>query len=186
MADFNTETLQNLLNQCIENQPAAQKKLFDILAPRMYAICLRYAQNEDTAKDVLQEGFIRLFANIDKFQNKGSLEGYFKRIFINTSLEFYKKNQKHKILDNIDNVYHLSVEPETLSLLKKADLMKLIQSLPHGYKTVFNLFVVDGLSHEEISKELNISANTSKSQLFKARQQLQSLILKEEKQSEQR
>ncbi len=179
MADFNTEKLNDLLAQCIENQSKAQQKLFEMLAPRMYAICLRYAQNEDEAKDVLQEGFIKLFSNLTKFENKGSFEGYVKRIFINTSIEYYRKNQKFKLHDSIENVADFSVEPETLSQLKQADLMKLVQLLPKGYKTVFNLFVVEGYTHDEISSLLNISENTSKSQLHKARHFLKELILKQ-------
>jgi RNA polymerase sigma factor (sigma-70 family) len=180
MADFNTETLNELLVQCIDKQAKAQKKLFDILSPRMFAICLRYAQNEDEAKDILQEGFIKIFNNLEQYSHKGSLEGWLKRIFINTCIEFHRKNQKHRILDKIENSPEISIDSHTLSLLKKADLMKLVQSLPKGYKTVFNLFVVDGFGHAEIAKMLNISENTSKTQLFKARQILQEMILKQD------
>jgi len=179
MADFNTEQLNLLLAQCIDNQSKAQKKLFDILAPRMYAICLRYAQNNDEAKDILQEGFIKVFANLNKFEHKGSFEGWIKRIFINTSIEFYRKNQKHSVLDKLEPYNEKGIESDVLSLLKHADLMKLVQCLPNGYRTVFNLFVMEGYSHDEISKMLNISENTSKSQLHKARHFLQELILKQ-------
>ncbi|MDP2175969.1 MAG: RNA polymerase sigma factor [Bacteroidota bacterium] len=180
MADFNIETLNELLVQCIDKQPKAQKKLFDILSPRMFAICLRYSQNEDEAKDLLQEGFIKIFNNLEQFSNKGSLEGWIKRIFINTCIEFHRKNQKHRFLDNIENVTEISIDSQTLSLLKKADLMKLVQKLPKGYRTVFNLFVVDGYGHSEIAEMLNVSENTSKTQLFRARQILQEIILKQD------
>jgi RNA polymerase sigma factor (sigma-70 family) len=180
MADFNTETLNELLVQCIDKQPQAQKKLFDILSPRMFAICLRYAKNEDEAKDLLQEGFIKIFNNLEQFSNKGSLEGWFKRIFINTCIEFHRKNQKHRFLENIENVTEISIDSHTISLLKKADLMKMVQGLPKGYRTVFNLFVVDGFGHNEIAQMLNISENTSKTQLFRARQILQEMILKQD------
>jgi RNA polymerase sigma factor (sigma-70 family) len=180
MADFNTETLNELLVQCIDKQPQAQKKLFDILSPRMFAICLRYAKNEDEAKDLLQEGFIKIFNNLEQFSNKGSLEGWFKRIFINTCIEFHRKNQKHRFLENIENVTEISIDSHTISLLKKADLMKMVQGLPKGYRTVFNLFVVDGFGHNEIAQMLSISENTSKTQLFRARQILQEMILKQD------
>jgi len=179
MADNHTDKLNLILAQCIDNQPKAQKQLFDILSPKMYSVCLRYAQDADEAKDILQEGFIKVFNNLTKFENKGSFEGWIKRIFINTSIEFYRKNQRQNIVDNIDQVAEISVESNTVSLLKAADLMKLINQLPKGYKTVFNLFVIEGFHHDEISKMLNISENTSKSQLHKARIYLQELVLKE-------
>ncbi len=179
MADNHTDKLNAILAQCIDNQPKAQKQLFDMLAPKMYSVCLRYAQDEDEAKDILQESFIKVFNNLTKFENKGSFEGWIKRIFINTSIEFYRKNQRQNMVDNIDQVAEIAVESNTVSLLKTADLMKLINRLPKGYKTVFNLFVIEGYHHDEISKMMNISENTSKSQLHKARLYLQELVLKE-------
>jgi RNA polymerase sigma factor (sigma-70 family) len=178
MADNHTDKLNQILAQCIDNQAKAQKQLFDLLAPKMFTVCLRYAQDEDEAKDILQESFIKVFNNLDKFSHKGSFEGWVKRIFINTSIEFYRKNQKQKIVDNIDMVKEISIDSQTLSLLKAADLMKLVNNLPKGYRTVFNLFVVEGYSHDEISKMLNITENTSKSQLHKARLHLQELVIK--------
>ncbi|MEZ4805005.1 MAG: RNA polymerase sigma factor [Bacteroidia bacterium] len=178
MADNHTEKLNELLAQCIENQPKAQKQLFDILAPKMFSVCLRYAKDEDEAKDILQESFIKVFNNLTKFEHKGSFEGWVKRIFINTSIEFYRKNKRQNMVDNIDSVAEQSIDSQTLSLLKAADLMKLVNCLPTGYRTVFNLYVVEGYTHQEISKMLDISDNTSKSQLHKARLHLQELVLK--------
>jgi RNA polymerase sigma-70 factor (ECF subfamily) len=178
MADNHTDKLNKILAQCIENQPKAQKQLFDLLAPQMYAICLRYAKDQDEAKDVLQEGFIKVFNHLDKFQHKGSFEGWVKRIFINTSIENYRKNKKHEMVDSIDDVQEKPIESQTISLLKAADLMKLVDRLPKGYRTVFNLFVVEGYSHDEIAGMLEISENTSKSQLHKARLYLRELVIK--------
>lgn len=180
MADNHADKLIFLLEECIEKKPKAQKQLFDLLAPRMYSICLRYSKDEDEAKDVLQEGFIKMFNNLERFQHKGSFEGWIKRIFINTSIEFYRKNKKESIVDSIDQIGDRPIESHTLSSLKAADLMKLVNRLPTGYKTVFNLFAIEGFSHDEISKMLGISENTSKSQLHKARLYLQELILKEQ------
>lgn len=179
MADNHTDKMAEILAQCIDNQPKAQKQLFDLLAPKMYTVCLRYAQDADEAKDILQESFIKVFNNLTKFEHKGSFEGWVKRIFINTSIEFYRRNQKQNIVDNIDQVAEQSVDSQTLSHLKAADLMKLVNRLPKGYKTVFNLFAIEGYSHDEISKMLSISENTSKSQLHKARLHLQELVLKQ-------
>lgn len=179
MAENHIDKLESLLELCIDKQPKAQKQLFDLLAPRMYSICLRYSKDEDEAKDVLQEGFIKMFSHLDKFQHKGSFEGWIKRIFINTSIEFYRKGKRDNVLDSIDDVGDRPIESHTLSELKAADLMKLVNRLPTGYKTVFNLFAIEGFSHDEISKMLGISENTSKSQLHKARLHLQELVLKE-------
>jgi RNA polymerase sigma factor (sigma-70 family) len=178
MAENHTDKLNAILAQCIDKQPKAQKELFDLLAPKMYAICLRYAQDNDEAKDILQEGFIKVFGNIEKFEHKGSFEGWVKRIFINTSIEFYRRSQRENMVDSIDDVAEQSIDSHTLSALKAADLMQLINGMPKGYKTVFNLFAIEGFHHDEIAKMLNISENTSKSQLHKARLHLQELVLK--------
>jgi RNA polymerase sigma-70 factor (ECF subfamily) len=179
MAENHADKLNIILAECIDNQPKAQKQLFDLLAPKMYSVCLRYAKDEDEAKDILQESFVKVFKNLEKFEHKGAFEGWVKRIFINTSIEFYRKNQKQNIVDRIDDVAERSIESHTISLLKTADLMKLVKRLPNGYRTVFNLFAIEGYSHDEISKLLNISENTSKSQLHKARIHLQEWVLKE-------
>ncbi len=178
MAIFNTEKLSDIVKQCIENQPKAQKQLFDILSPKMYAICLRYAKSNDEAKDILQEGFIKMFKYLGQFEGKGSFEGWVKRIFINTSIESYRKAQKEATTNSLDTAENQPFESHIISNLKVDDLMKIIQKLPQGYRTVFNLFVIEGYGHEEIAKMLNVSENTSKSQLFKARQHLQAIILK--------
>ncbi len=180
MANINADLYQQLLIQCIENEPKAQKKLFEILAPKMYAICVRYAKDNDDAKDLVQEGFIRLFKNLEKFESRGSFEGWVKRIFINTCIEYYRKQQKENLKVEIENIAENAIESNTISLLKAADLMTIIQKLPLGYRTVFNLFAIEGYTHEEIANKLGITINTSKSQLFKARQHLQEIILKKE------
>lgn len=178
MAIFNAEKLNDIVRQCIENEPKAQKQLFDILSPKMYAICLRYAKDTDEAKDILQEGFIKLFRNLVQFQGKGSFEGWVKRIFINTSIEFYRKAQKENVKNSLETAENQPFDAHIISSLKAEDLMGIIGQLPTGYRTVFNLFVIEGYGHEEIAKMLNVSENTSKSQLFKARQHLQAIILK--------
>lgn len=180
MANVNADNYNSIITECIDKQPKAQKKLFEILAPKMYAICIRYAKDSDDAKDLIQDGFIRLFKNLDKFENRGSFEGWAKRVFINTCIEYYRKQQKEFLKTEIENIPEYSIDSNTLSLLKAADLMAIIQKLPMGYRTVFNLFAIEGYSHEEIANQLGITINTSKSQLFKARQHLQEIILKQE------
>ncbi len=180
MVNVNADNYSSIITECIDRQPKAQKKLFEILAPKMYAICVRYAKDSDDAKDLIQDGFIRLFKNLDKFENRGSFEGWAKRIFINTCIEYYRKQQKEQLKVEIENTPEFSIDSNALSILKAADLMLIIQKLPMGYRTVFNLFAIEGYSHEEIAAQLGISINTSKSQLFKARQHLQEIILKQE------
>lgn len=178
MAILDAEKITVIVKQCIDNEPKAQKQLFDILSPKMYAICLRYARHQDEAKDILQEGFIRMFKYLGQFEGKGSFEGWVKRIFINTSIEFYRKAQRETGNTSIELAENQPFDAQILSGMKADDLMKIIQQLPQGYRTVFNLFAIEGYGHEEIAKMLNISENTSKSQLFKARQHLQAIILK--------
>jgi RNA polymerase sigma-70 factor (ECF subfamily) len=179
MAENHTDKLNLILAQCIERLPKAQKQLFDLLSPKMYAVCLRYAKDVDEAKDILQEGFIKVFNNLERFEHKGSFEGWVKRIFINTSIEFYRKAQRENMVDNIDDVPERPIDPQTISALRAADLMKLVERLPKGYRTVFNLFAIEGYRHDEIAEMLNISENTSKSQLHKARLFLQELVIKQ-------
>ncbi len=173
------ENIQQLFLDCKNSHPKAPQKLFDILSPKMFSICLRYCKNREDAEDCLQEGFYRLFKNMNQFQDKGSLEGWCKRIFINICIENYRKSIKDQILTDFENKPEISINPSVLNQLKAMDLMKLVQALPTGYRTVFNLFAIEGYSHEEISEMLKINVNTSKSQLFKARQHLQEIILKQ-------
>ncbi len=179
MTSESAKELAELIIRCSKNEQKAHKRLFDILSPKMYAICLRYAKNSDDAKDFLQEGFIKLFKNLHQFQGKGSFEGWVKKIFINNCIEHYRKLQKRFLNTDIEDCPETIIQPSTIDKLKELDLMQIIQQLPLGYRTVFNLFAIEGYTHEEIASQLNISVNTSKSQLFKARQHLQEIILKQ-------
>lgn len=163
----------SLIKACSKGDHKAFKKIYDQHSGTMYSICLRYMNNQDEAQDALQEGFIKVFKNIGKFKSFGSFEGWLKRIFINTSIEQIRKRKIHLDVTDINtNEIKLTHAQETGSM--DADkMMLLVQQLPPGYRTVFNMFVVDGYSHKEISEHLGINENTSKSQLFKARKQLQ-------------
>ncbi len=166
----------DLIRDCIAGKRESQERLYRKFSPKMFAICLRYADNLQSAEDILQEGFIKVFNHLDKYRHEGSFEGWMKRIFVNTSIEFYRKsiNQTHYI--TIDKAYHVSVDENVFSRLAKQDLLEMIQKLPSGYRTVFNLYVIEGYTHKEISKMLNISEGTSKSQLARARGTLQGMI----------
>ena len=135
----------------------------------MYGVCLRYSGNESDANDLLQEGFIKLFKNLHKFRSEGSFEGWIRRIFINTSIEhFRRKSKMFNVTDIRDNKIE-DTDLGALDLLAEKDILHLVNELSPGYKAVFNLHVIEGYSHKEIAEMLNITEGTSKSQLSRAK-----------------
>lgn len=167
---------QDVLKACIAGRRASQELLYHHFAPRMFGICLRYAHDYPTAEDLLQEGFIKVFNKLDMYRYEGSFEGWMKRIFINTSIEHYRKASNRKFFVELDNAEDLSLNNSAFDDLVASDLMKVVQKLPNGYRTVFNLYAIEGYNHKEISKMLGISEGTSKSQLARARATLKSKI----------
>ncbi len=170
-----------ILNGCMEGKREAQKLLYQAYASTMMAVCLRYVQHRDEAEDIVQEGFLKVFQSIRSFRNEGSLEGWIKRIMINHSLNHYKKSRRTPFLEDIDTINEREIvsvdEPVAFnSPVSHERLLLLIQSLPPGYRIVFNLYAFEEYSHKEIAKELNISENTSKTQLLKARRMLRNKI----------
>lgn len=168
----------HLLKECLKNNQLALRYLYEKHASSMYAIALRYAKNTMEAQDILQEGFIRVFQNLKKFRYKGSLEGWIRKVIINTAINFYKANIKYNHCQEIDLSYNLP--SELISYIKDKitynQLLRLIQTLPKGYRLVFNMYVLDGLNHKQIAEYLGISENTSKTQLLRARRYLQKKI----------
>jgi RNA polymerase sigma factor (sigma-70 family) len=162
----------SLIKACSNGDNNAFKSIYDRHAGTMYSICLRYMNDQDEAKDALQDGFIKVFKNISKFKFQGSFEGWMKRIFVNTSIEQIRKRKIHLDVTEI-NTHNMKLTHTIKTSMDADKMMLLVQKLPPGYRTVFNMFVVDGFSHREISEHLGINENTSKSQLFKARKQLQ-------------
>lgn len=160
-----------------ENDSKAQSVFYQQLAPKMYGICLRFALINEDADDILQDGFIRVFNHIKDFRGEGSLEGWVRRTIVNTAINYYKKKIKQGI--KIDLEYVKGKVKETNNIVEKMaadELLQLISELPPGYRTVFNLNVIEGYTHKEIGKMLEISENTSKSQLSRARASLQKKI----------
>ena len=174
-----------LLELCKKGERAAQEKLFSIYSPNMLGICIRYAKNLHEAEDVMQEGFIKIFTNIDGFRGDGSFEGWMKRIMINTSLNHYYKAKKSNFETSFDGIRESKIVSEDeeipISRFSQEEMIDAIKLLPHGYKQVFNMYVFDNYKHREIAELLNISVNTSKSQLSKARNFLKNILLKIEK-----
>lgn len=169
-----------LIESCKSNNRDAQYKLYSLLSGKMFAVCLRYAKNREAAEDLLQEGFVKVFVNIDKFRGDGSFEGWVLRIIVNTAVEHYRKSTKMYPVVSVDDINKDIPWADTGDELELEDLMKMIDKLSHGYKTVFNLYVVEGFSHKEIGELLEISEGTSKSQLARARYLLMDMVKKSE------
>ncbi|MCC6583203.1 MAG: RNA polymerase sigma factor [Chitinophagales bacterium] len=169
-----------LIESCKSNNRDAQYKLYSLLSGKMFAVCLRYAKNREAAEDLLQEGFVKVFINIDKFRGDGSFEGWVRRIIVNTAVEHYRKSTKMYPVVSVDDINKDIPWADTGDELELEDLMKMIDKLSHGYKTIFNLYVVEGYSHKEIGEMLEINEGTSKSQLARARYLLMDMVKKSE------
>lgn len=164
-----------LIARCLNNNRQAQFKLYEKYSPAMFGVCLRYAKNSTDAEDILQEGFIKVFRYLKDYSGRGSFEGWIRKIMVNSALNFYKrKNLISKGVDPEDAQHYLPVNfnNEALSKMEHEELLKLIRKLPDGYRTVFNLNIIEGYSHKEIGSLMKISVNTSKSQLSRARSSL--------------
>jgi RNA polymerase sigma factor (sigma-70 family) len=167
----------DLIKGCIAGERRMQEELYRRFAPKMYAVCLRYANNADDAQDLLQEGFIKVYRNLHRFRAEGSFEGWIRRVFVNTSIEhFRKKSTKLSMVTDKEENTIEDADITALHKLAEKDIINIIQELSPGYRTVFNLYVVEGYSHKEIGDLLGISEGTSKSQLARAKGVLQKKI----------
>jgi len=168
---------QELIQGCIAARPKAQKALFDIYAPKLYVVCLRYLKDQMRAQDVLQDTFVKIFAHIGNYKSEGAFEGWLKRIAVNTCLDQLRNDKKLLTDVSLDDVSHkLAYQDYSAEKLMADDLLKLVQALPDGYRTVFNLFAIEGFSHQEIAQQLSISESTSKTQYLRARAYLKDRI----------
>lgn len=165
-----------LIDKASKGDRRAQHQLFDMFSPKMLGVCRQYLKNNDLAEEVMLSGFMKMFTHLKDFKDEGSFEGWIRRIMVNESISQLRKDKKLKFVSDtaIENTTEYSTYIETE--LEEAEIQKLIDSLPDGYKTVFVLYVVEGYKHSEISELLQISESTSKSQLFKARKMLQNKI----------
>ncbi len=171
------DTEQQLLEGCIAGDRAFQTKLYDLFAPKMLGVCLRYSKNREEAEEVLQEGFMRVFIYIKKFKGIGSFEGWIRKIMVNCALSKYRNKIHLNPVIQLDvSGYAIAEEPDILSTLNAKELLSLVQSLPPGYRIVFNLYVFEGYKHREIAEALGISEGTSKSNLSDARSFLQKAL----------
>ncbi|MCO5240514.1 MAG: RNA polymerase sigma factor [Chitinophagaceae bacterium] len=166
----------DLIKGCLAGDRRMQEALYQRFSPKMYAVCLRYAGKAEDAQDILQDGFVKIFKNLHMYRGDGSFEGWIRRIFVNTAIEHYRKQVNlYPVTENHEN--HLeTTELSAFDSLSMKDMMKMIQELSPGYRTVFNLYVIEGYSHKEIAEIAGISEGTSKSQLARAKGVLQNMI----------
>lgn len=157
----------------MSNDVRAQAKLYELFAPKMFGVCLRFSKDKTEAEDNLQDGFIKVFKYINGFRHEGSFEGWIRRIMVNVSLEKYRKQSLLYPVEDIGTYETPNFSDDILAKISASELIEVIQDLTPRYRMVFNLFVIEGMNHKEIGKEMNISVGTSKSNLARAREILQ-------------
>ncbi len=170
--------IKNIIKGCLAGNRRDQELLYRRHAAKLYAVCLQYSGNDEEARDILQDGFIKIFENLIHYKHEGSFEGWMRRIVVNTALEKYRSKHNLHRVDDIDLIPEPDADPETddYSGLEAVDLLDIIRELPPKYRMVFNLFAIEGYSHREISQMFNISEGTSKSNLSRARIILQKKV----------
>ncbi len=172
---------QQLIDLCIKGDRIAQRAIYDRLASRMFSVCIRYVCDRMVAEDILQDGFITLFSKIGSYKGDGSFEGWARKIFVNTALMYLRKKDALKMSEELENARNLSSDLSSqMQNIGYKELMKLITSLPPGFRTVFNMYVIEGYSHKEIADMMSITETTSRTQLSRARLWLQSKIKEQE------
>jgi RNA polymerase sigma-70 factor (ECF subfamily) len=179
----NKEQLKGIIEGCLRNDRRSQEAIFKLFYGKMMVVCMRYTNDKDTAQEVLQEGFMKVFEKLGAFDYKGSFEGWVRRIVANTAIDSIRRSKKNPILTDNDNDFKIGgenplEEKETIELgeIKAEMAMEAIQKLSPAYRTVFNLFVLEEYSHKEIAEMLGISEGTSKSNLAKAKMNLQKIL----------
>ncbi len=146
-----------------------QEMLYRRFSPKMYAVCLKYCKDAEEARDLLQDGFVKIFKNLKKFRREGSFEGWIRRIFVNTSIEHFRKSLKNSCVAEPEEILIEDASWNALDNLEAKDIIKQVQELSPGYRQVFNMYVIEGYSHKDIGGILGISEGTSKSQLARAK-----------------
>jgi RNA polymerase sigma factor (sigma-70 family) len=170
----NQET--QLITACLREERWAQKQLYESFYGKMLGVCMRYSNHQEDARDILNEGYIKVFKNLAKYQLGTSLESWIRRIMINTAIDFYRKEMRHRTEDIEQARYNHSDETDVVSQYSAKEIMLVIQQLPPSYRAVFNLYAVEGFSHKEVSELLGITESTSRSNLVKARTKLKQML----------
>lgn len=172
-------TEEALIKGCLNNDAVAQKELYTKYSPKMLAVCYRYAHNREDAEDMLQEGFIKVFLQMHSFEHRGAFEGWIRRIIVHTCINILKKNKKFN--ENVDILHAtgLYVRKESIpAIIQAKQIIECIRILPLGYRTVLNLYAIEGYSHREISQMLEIEESTSRSQYTRAKAMLEGILIK--------
>ncbi len=165
---------KELLEACVKQDRRAQRYLYELYSPKMLTVCMRYIGERERARDILHDGFITVFEKIESYNGTGSFEGWLRRIFVNTALMHLRKGDVLKFSGELTDIdKEISIESTALSGITSGELLRLIASMPDGFRTVFNMYAIEGYSHQEIAKELKISEGSSRSQLSRARTWLQ-------------
>lgn len=172
------ESESDIIEGCILGNPRMQRMLYEKFSPKMYALCIRYAGNTDDAQDILQDGFVKVFGNIARFKGTGSFEGWIRRIIVNTAIEHFRKKNTLQAIDEYTENQLADDHTNIFNLLEAKELLEVIKSMPAGYRTVFNLYAVEGYTHKEIATMMNLTEGTSKSQYARAKSWLQERIKK--------
>jgi RNA polymerase sigma-70 factor (ECF subfamily) len=183
---LSAEELTNHVEACALNNRESQRILYSSFYGYAMAICDRYANKQEDAVEILNDGFLKIFREIHHYQPAysdviSSFKGWLRKIMVYTAIDHFRKNQKHQMVTQLDHVvYHVTtVHEDAIDKLSYEEIIRAIQELSPGYRTVFNLFIIEGLSHDEIARHLGISTGTSKSNLSKARRQLQKILFKQ-------
>jgi RNA polymerase sigma factor (sigma-70 family) len=176
---------EEILSECIKNNRRAQRLLYEKYAPALLGICIRFTRNKDEAEDILQEGFVKIFFNINSFKSKSSLMSWMRRIVINTAITMYHRNLKHQHHYDVEDFKERNVGEIDIGETEftREELANVIKDLPAGYRMVFNLYAVEGFKHKEIAKKLEIDINTSKSQYSRAKKLIQFKLAELKKES---
>lgn len=172
-------TEEVILKGCLRNDPTAQRELYNQYSPKMLAVCYRYAHNREDAEDMLQEGFIKVFLQLRTFENRGSFEGWIRKIIVHTCINILKKNKKFN--ESVDLIHASAIqirEDSVPAVVQVKQIVECIRTLPIGYRTVLNLFAIEGYSHREIAQLLDIEESTSRSQFTRAKSMLEDLLIK--------
>jgi RNA polymerase sigma factor (sigma-70 family) len=168
-----------IVHGCLKNDTTAQRELYNRYSPKMLAVCYRFAHNRDDAEDMLQEGFIKVFKQLHTFENRGAFEGWIRRIVVHTCINILKKNKKFSESVNILHATGVQVREESVQgIVQAKQVVECIRLLPVGYRTVLNLYAIEGFSHKEISQMLDIEESTSRSQFTRAKAMLEEILIR--------
>jgi len=169
---------KQLIDNCLQGDRNAQRTLYELYSGKMMGLCLRYCRDKETAKDLLHDGFVKIYTHLEKFEGKGSFEGWIRRIMVNTALEYLRKKNDEGYSQDIEEAFTLTSDDHgAMEKMQADELLKLIQQLPDAYRMTFNLFVIEGFSHREIAESMNITESSSRVYLTRAKQMIQQMLI---------